>query len=118
MTRRNLLSLVVLLVIFCETAYASHRSWSSIEKQDAVKFTAMVLDVNHDPVANAKVTFSNRTAKRKMRTDGKGRCKIELPAGLFHLRVEASGFYRNDSSFNAGTHTPDIVLIQLDRKQE
>jgi hypothetical protein len=40
-----------------------------------------------------------------------------LPAGLFRLTAEAPGFYRYESPFNAGSHTPEIVLIHLDRRE-
>ena len=67
-------------------------------QQQTGKIKGLVLDSNDARIVRAKITISGENVKRTIESDDIGVFEIEVPAGVYQLRVESPGFQQQQVS--------------------
>jgi Carboxypeptidase regulatory-like domain len=92
---RKLKTISIILLALVPTLFisaAQRRSAPRPLKSQTSKIVGTVLDANNARIVGAKIKIENEQFSREMLSDDQGIFKIELPAGVYRITVEAAGF--------------------------
>lgn len=82
----------VVLLLALGAAAQTERKTSAPERRDVGKIKGVVLDKNDARVVGATVSVGNAKSRRAVETNEEGEFEVELPAGIYRVRVKANGF--------------------------
>ncbi|HEX6622854.1 MAG TPA: carboxypeptidase-like regulatory domain-containing protein [Pyrinomonadaceae bacterium] len=82
----------VVLLLALGAAAQTERKTSAPERGNVGKIKGVVLDKNDARVAGARVGISNAKSRRAVASNEEGEFEVELPAGVYRVRVKANGF--------------------------
>ena len=83
--------------------------------QQAGRITGVVVDPNDARVVGAAIKIENADFKQTKRSDSEGRFELQVPAGVYNLTVEQSGFKKfRLRDVRVGTETRELGNIKLE----
>jgi Carboxypeptidase regulatory-like domain len=103
-----------LFVMFCELGVAAQAPSSTQDLQNAT-VKGVVLDVNEARIVGAIIKIENAEVRRRVKSDGEGSFRIELPPGEYRISAEQIGFKKFVfSPFRAKAGVCELVNIHME----
>ncbi len=79
------------------------------------KIQGVVLDASDARIVGAIITIENSQFRRELKSGEEGDFQVALPAGVYQIKAEASGFRRFElSPFKVKAHVSELINIHLD----
>ena len=105
----------VVLLLALGAAAQTERKTSAPERRDVGKIKGVVLDKNEARVAGATVSIGNAKSRGAVETNEEGEFEVELPVGVYRVRVKANGFREFVlSSFEVKSGVTEKIDVHLE----
>jgi hypothetical protein len=106
---------IVILIILVAIVCAGQQRTVSPSQKSTGKIQGVLLDVNDARIVSATVIIENAQFKRELKSGEEGDFEIELPAGVYQIKVEANGFRRFElSPFKVKANVTEMINIHME----